>query len=312
MGYIFIVRIECADHEKNLSSAQCKFLFYIVEVTITWILFHCKRFIWNYYGIWTASVQDIESNWKYKLKFQIFIFNFKLFIWQSNYNNCNITCVRFADLIQNGTGGVGKISSGGIGKNFVELELTSQPDKGMFYSIALYGFCRSPIDQSITSGAVPNQDIGWKWNLANNTNTSNQNGIGSQSADNNYTQTGQVNYGWKSPEYNVTNNTDPNLRPGWIIPRNTSVSVIPDNGWNKPINSSYSPFSSDYNNRNNNGNNYRFAPIPPPLILPAGGPPLPNPDVSSNGGPPPNAPYGWNNNLYNSSERQSRYIPWRN
>lgn len=222
---------------------------------------------------------------------------FFLHFFQGNYKNCNFTCIRFADLVQNGTGGVGKISSGGIGKYFVELELTSQPGKGMIGSIVVNGHC----NQSAANGVPSDRNIGWKWNISNSTTTkstptTNQDLRSNRTASKSNSSvhdlkpsSSDIALGWGATDSkNMT-------RPLWVIPSNASVSITPEKGWNKPLNSSYHLERS-------NGS------YPPPLFP---NPPR-NPAFNE---PPSNVPYGWIHNFKSNSsesERDARNIGWRN
>lgn len=198
---------------------------------------------------------------------------------------------------------MGKISSGGIGKNFVDIELTSQPAKGMVFNVALNGFCRSSYNQSVTNGAVPSQNVGWKWNVSNTTAelptlAPNQgpdwkwnltrNNSNSSVYDSRLNSSESI-FGERLPvPSNVTG-------PNWVIPSNGSISIRTDGliGWNKPLNSSYDT-------------DFHPSKFPPPLIPNAPPPHFPIPNERNS-----NAPNGWKNDVYNSSERDSRNIGWR-
>jgi len=87
---------------------------------------------------------------------------------------CNITCVQFVDLSRDGNGGNGVITDGGVGYQFVKIELTSQPGKEIRSNVTISGVCPldswSSPDRRQRTPVVPPQpnitDVRYGWDVS--------------------------------------------------------------------------------------------------------------------------------------------------
>lgn len=53
-------------------------------------------------------------------------------------NNYPISCVQIIDLHNDGTGGYASVIGGGIGKNWTEVLMTSQPGRNISFNITVF------------------------------------------------------------------------------------------------------------------------------------------------------------------------------